>query len=525
VLRSHERALDHHALASLERARREDASTSASTFARARDGDVARRHRAVRRARATPRDRASPVFVHRRARVRAHRLHASTRVAECDARHTARRDAKDWAKVDGGVRRTATRVRAFDASEEDRARRDADGEARSNARAMTTTTTNHAPSPSTQEVKKFTQICAKCARHTAIVEDHASGDLICTECGLVIESRIIDECSEWRTFGDGDKDRGGADPSRTVGATNVMLTGGGLSTTIGKNPDGTYNATLTRLHNRGMNPDKALISAFHSIGEFADAMGMNRVVRDGACDLYRMVTSAHSTLGKSNVAMYAACLYIAARQEGMTRTFKEVCGAAQGTTVKEIGRCYKFILKVCDGLNMQMNEQMITPELLTNRFCGNLGMSDHDFLKLCSHIVRTFRELRDSEGHKSEKQPASVAAAAIFIASVVREMHKDKASLFRISEVSGMAEVTIRTSFFDMVPYASRLLPSAHQGKLADLLTEAEKMREGSTMALPSHATRQSFHPAPQPAVPLLKLELDGPIEVPGDVLIKEELK
>ena len=109
--------------------------------------------------------------------------------------------------MDGGVRHTATRVRAFDASEEDRARRDADGEARSNARAMTTTTTNHAPSPSTQEVKKFTQICAKCARHTAIVEDHASGDLICTECGLVIESRIIDECSEWLTFGDWDKDR------------------------------------------------------------------------------------------------------------------------------------------------------------------------------------------------------------------------------------------------------------------------------------------------------------------------------
>ena len=71
--------------------------------------------------------------------------------------------------------------------------------------------------------------------------------------------------------------------------------------------------------------------------------------------------------------MCPACLYIAARQEGMTRTFKEVCGAASGTTVK-IARCYKFILKVCDGLNMQMVEQMITPELLTNRFCGNLGM-------------------------------------------------------------------------------------------------------------------------------------------------------
>ena len=195
---------------------------------------------------------------------------------------------------------------------------------------MNTQTTSHAPSPSAQEVKKFTQICPKCAVHTPIVEDHSSGDLICTECGLVIEARIIDECSEWRTFGDSDKDKNGSDPSRTVGATNVMLSGGGLSTTIGKNPDGTYNQTLTRLHNRGMNPDKALINAFHSIGEFADALGMNRVVKDGACALYRMVTTAHSTLGKDLSAMYAACLYIAARQEGMTRTFKEVCGRRRG---------------------------------------------------------------------------------------------------------------------------------------------------------------------------------------------------
>jgi len=391
---------------------------------------------------------------------------------------------------------------------------------------MNTKTTNHAPSPSAQEVKKFTQICPKCATHTPIVEDHSSGDLICTECGLVIESRIIDECSEWRTFGDGDKDKNGADPSRTAGATNVMLSGGGLSTTIGRNPDGTVNATLSRLHNRGMNPDKALMSAFHSIGEFADAMGMNRVVKDGACDLYRMVTQAHSTQGKSNAAMYAACLYIAARQEGMTRTFKEICGAAQGTTVKEIGRCYKFILKVCDGLNMQMMEQMITPEFLVNRFCGNLGLANMDFIKLCSHVIKTFLNLRISEGHHSEKQPASVAAAAIYVSAVVKEWHKDKASLFRISEVSGMAEVTIRTSFYDMVPYASKLLPSANQDRLADLLAEAERMRAGSTMMLPSHASKRNLIAAGAD-VPLLKLdEVDVPIDVPGDVKIevKEEI-
>ena len=47
--------------------------------------------------------------------------------------------------------------------------------------------------------------------------------------------------------------------------------------------------------------------------------------------------------------------------------------------MKEIGRCYKYIVKAIDGLNTQMMEQMITPEKLTNRFCGNLGLANLEF--------------------------------------------------------------------------------------------------------------------------------------------------
>lgn len=140
---------------------------------------------------------------------------------------------------------------------------------------------------------------------TAIIEDHQQGDLVCTECGLVLESRVVDETSEWRTFSDSDK--AGADPNRTAGPTNKMLAGGGLSTAIGKNPDGTYNQTLTRLHNRGANPDRAMINAFSKINEMADHLGMTSVVKDGACDLYRMVVKPGQPLvGKSHNAMYAA---------------------------------------------------------------------------------------------------------------------------------------------------------------------------------------------------------------------------
>ena len=70
-----------------------------------------------------------------------------------------------------------------------------------------------------------------------------------------------------------------------------------------------------------------------------------------------------------------------------------------------------------------------------------------------------------SQGHKSEKQPASVAAAAIWFCVQIKG-DAEEINLQRISEVSGMAEGTIRVSYEDMYPYAGRLLPAAYQEKI-----------------------------------------------------------
>ena len=374
------------------------------------------------------------------------------------------------------------------------------------------------PSPAQQEVKKFSQICSQCKVQTTLVEDHAQGDLICTECGLVVESRTIDECSEWRTFSDSDK--AGGDPSRTVGATNNMLSGGGLSTTIGRNPDGTYNHTLTRLHNREGNPDKVLMAAFSQIGDMADRMAMNQTIKNGACELYKVVTSSHSTQGKSSVAMFAACLYIACRQEGKTRTFKEICGAAVGSTVKEIGRCYRFIIRVCEGLDlqMQMNEQMITPELLTNRFCGNLGLANSEFIRVCSSAIQKFREIKTGEGY-SQKQPASIAAAAIYLATNILDK-KDIANVSQISAVSGMAEQTIRNSYVDMLPYLERLLPEAYNDRVQALLSSVARI---PAALLPSSAASDEAAAAVK-SEPDAKKNGEEETKV-GEEIEKEEVK
>lgn len=62
-----------------------------------------------------------------------------------------------------------------------------------------------------------------------LIEDYRAGDMICSECGLVVGDRVIDVGSEWRTFSN---EKSGVDPSRVGGPENPLLSGGDLSTMI-----------------------------------------------------------------------------------------------------------------------------------------------------------------------------------------------------------------------------------------------------------------------------------------------------
>lgn len=101
-----------------------------------------------------------------------------------------------------------------------------------------------------------------------MVVDHSAGDTVCSECGLVLEARSIDETSEWRTFAD---DSGDHDPNRVGGPVNPLLGDAALSTVISRGANGAnVDSSLTRLQNRGGDPDRALVLAFKTISSMAD---------------------------------------------------------------------------------------------------------------------------------------------------------------------------------------------------------------------------------------------------------------
>lgn len=290
------------------------------------------------------------------------------------------------------------------------------------------------------------RVCCPAHPEAHLVEDYRAGDMICPECGLVVGDRVVDVGSEWRTFSN---EKSNSDPSRVGASENPLLSGSDLSTIIGRSSsdvafDESGNAKYQNRKHMSSS-DRALINAFREISNMADRINLPKQIVDRANLLFKQVHDGKTLKGRSNDAIASACLYIACRQEGVPRTFKEICAISK-VSKKEIGRCFKLILKA-----LETSVDLITTGDFMSRFCSNLGLPS-SVQRAATVIARRAVELDIVPG----RSPISVAAAAIYMASQASE---EKKSQKEIGDIAGVADVTIRQSYKLMIPHARNLFP------------------------------------------------------------------
>ncbi|XP_065576627.1 transcription initiation factor IIB-like [Artemia franciscana] len=278
-----------------------------------------------------------------------------------------------------------------------------------------------------------------------LIEDSHAGDSLCSECALVVGERTIDVGSEWRSFSN---EKSSAGPSRVGGPENLLFEGRGLSTMIGPAGSGSFGKLDYAKYNISQmsSSDRALKTALKSLEEMADKLHLPSTIVDEAGSLFKRFHGGKSLKGRSNNAIASACLFIAFRQEGNPRTFKELC-AVSSVSVKEIKREFKLILS-----NLSITLNLITPGDFIARFCNNLGLP-YSVQRSAHHIAEKAMELDIVPG----RSPISVAAAAIYMASQASE---NRCSQKDIGEVAGTAEATIRQAYRLMLPSASLLFPA-----------------------------------------------------------------
>lgn len=200
--------------------------------------------------------------------------------------------------------------------------------------------------------------CAECRNpNPNLIEDFASGDVICRDCGTIVLDRIIDTRSEWRSFAN-DGTSGGDDPSRVGGPQDPLMFGEGEDETMtiestlissSKGLDASSSSSiggfdLAKIQNKTSMKasDRNVIHAFKNISIISDRIGLPKRIVDCAKHLFKKVEDGKLLRGKPMNGIIAACIYIACRMERVTRTFKEISLLTM-IPKKDIGRCYKAL--------------------------------------------------------------------------------------------------------------------------------------------------------------------------------------
>ncbi|KAF2167215.1 hypothetical protein M409DRAFT_66239 [Zasmidium cellare ATCC 36951] len=303
-------------------------------------------------------------------------------------------------------------------------------------------------------------ICRDCREDPPeLFEDHASGDLICANCGLVLQQRSIDTSSEWRTFSN--DDQGNDDPSRVGDGPNALLNGAQLNTNIAFGDGGMRSKELHRAQNKANldKGNKSLLQAYKQIGALCDGWQLTTSVSDTAKYLYKDADESKIFKGKSQEALIAGCVFLACRRNGVPRSFREVMELTK-VSKKEIGRIFKMLeqfnmhrdkdkqgtggTSMVAGGAVVFNEEYkgsttADPKDLCNRYCSMLDMQQNT-----TNVAIILATQMTTTGALAGRSPLSSAAACIYMAGHLMGQPKNAKEIQSVARVS---DSTIRHAY------------------------------------------------------------------------------
>jgi len=283
-----------------------------------------------------------------------------------------------------------------------------------------------------------------------IREEFGQGDLVCGDCGLILGDRIVDTRSEWRTFANDEGD----DPSRVGAAADPLMEGlEQLGTGISFRDGGTGMARdLQRTMAKGAvaRAEKGLMSGFREINNMCEQISLPKAHSDIAKHIFRLADQEKLLKGKSTTAIVACCVFMACRQGGVPRTFKEICQLAH-VPKKQIGQCYKIMQS-----HLNINEKIGTvqlegPEKLLGRYVNHLDLP-MSIERAAVDLVIACREHGVADG----RSPISIAGAAIYFAS---HLFGHPKSGKEIAGVAGVSESTIKLVYRLIYQHREKLIP------------------------------------------------------------------
>lgn len=290
------------------------------------------------------------------------------------------------------------------------------------------------------------QRCPECGS-TRLMRDYESAEVVCMECGYVVDMKIADQGPEWRAFDNEQRDK----RARAGAPVTFTIHDKGLSTMIdwhdrdffGKKFDANQRAQMYRLRKwqRRIRVSDAiernLAFALSEITKIANVLSLPKSIFETSSVIYRKAVKEHLIRGRSIQGISAAAVYIACRQCGLPRTLDEIANAAS-ISKREVGRSYRFLVK-----ELNLSIPPLRASHYISKFSNQLTMQGK-VEDIANKILSIASELKLTSG----RGPTGIAAAASYIASV---LVGEKRTQREIAEIAKVTEVTIRNRYKELI--------------------------------------------------------------------------
>ncbi|MFH1770000.1 MAG: transcription initiation factor IIB [archaeon] len=290
-------------------------------------------------------------------------------------------------------------------------------------------------------MSNFVKKCPECGGINLFLYQE-KGEIICKDCGLVVEDKMVDFNQEWREF-----DAESAARKRRVGAPmSYTQFDRGLGTEVGRKAD------LYSLGNKGKNKyfrlrkwqqristaiERNLKLALSELKRVSSYLKLPGSVEEEASRIYTLAVQKGLVRGRSMESVVAGAIYAACRRHDVPRTLDEL-SEASGIEKKEIGRTYRFVTRELGIKILPSN-----PADYIARFSTSLKLSPETqsrSVEIIEHAQKV--ELTSGRG------PTGIAAAALYVAALI---NGEKRTQREVADVAGVTEVTIRNRYKELL--------------------------------------------------------------------------
>ncbi|OIO65239.1 hypothetical protein AUJ68_03670 [Candidatus Woesearchaeota archaeon CG1_02_57_44] len=287
----------------------------------------------------------------------------------------------------------------------------------------------------------FIKKCPECGSINLFLNQD-KGEVICKDCGLVVEDKMVDFSQEWREF-----DSESAEKRRRTGAPMTYTQyDQGLGTEVGRKADlyalgGKDRNKFFRLrkwqYRISTAIERNLKLALAELKRVASYLKLPASVEEEAARIYTLSVQRGLVRGRSMESVVAGALYAACRRHEVPRTLDEL-SEASGIEKKEIGRTYRFVTRELGITILPSNPADYIP-----RFASSLKLSP----ETQSNAVEILEMAQKAE-LTSGRGPTGIAAAALYVSAL---LHGEKRTQREVADVAGVTEVTIRNRYKELL--------------------------------------------------------------------------